>query len=100
MEVQIRIEKLLTEAFEPTVLDVRNESNMHHVPKGSETHFKVVIVSESFAEMMPVKRHQQVYQVMADELQGAVHALALHTYTVGEWEQLDGRVTPSPNCKG
>ncbi len=100
MSVQARIEKLLTDAFLPSFLDIQNESFMHHVPEGSETHFKVVIVSDSFANQLPVKRHQQVYKVMAEELQGPVHALALHTFTPDEWHKRDGKVTASPNCKG
>ncbi|CAM3813091.1 BolA family protein [Parendozoicomonas haliclonae] len=100
MEVQARIEQRLTEAFEPVVLTVDNESYMHHVPEGSETHFKVVLVSDAFQGMLPVKRHQQVYQVLADEMQSAVHALALHTHTREEWDRLGGKVTASPNCKG
>lgn len=100
MGVQVRIEKLLTDAFQPSFLQVENESYMHHVPEDAETHFKVVIVSEQFAGIQPVKRHQRVYQVMAEELQQAVHALALHTFTAGEWQNQAGKVTASPNCKG
>ena len=33
------------------ILQVINESYMHNVPKGSETHFKVVVVSEQFNEV-------------------------------------------------
>ena len=36
------IETKLTEAFKPIHLDIINESYMHNVPKGSETHFKVL----------------------------------------------------------
>ena len=101
MKVQRLIETKLTEALSPVHLDIQNESYMHSVPDGSESHFKVVIVSEAFAGQMPVKRHQQVYQILADELQvGGVHALALHTYTSSEWEQLNREVPRSPNCMG
>lgn len=46
MEKSIR-EKLI-QRFSPEHLDITNESYMHNVPKGSETHFKVVVVSEKF----------------------------------------------------
>lgn len=36
-----RIRDKLQRAFEPAHLDVLNESYMHNVPKGAETHFKV-----------------------------------------------------------
>ena len=100
MVVQGRIEKLLKDAFQPSFLQVENESYMHRVPEGAETHFKVVLVSEQFANVSPVKRHQQVYRVMAQELQNSVHALALHTFTQSEWEIRAGKVTASPACRG
>ena len=38
------IKDLLIDSFDPSVLSVINESNMHNVPDGSESHFKIVIV--------------------------------------------------------
>ncbi len=35
------MERKLTESFGPSHLEIINESYMHSVPKGSETHFKV-----------------------------------------------------------
>ena len=95
---QTIIEKLERE-LSPMHLDVINESHMHSVPVNSETHFKVVIVCENFAELRPVKRHQQVYEILADELAGGVHALALHTYTPTEWQRA-GHAPDSPSCRG
>ncbi|KAG0411863.1 hypothetical protein HPB47_011001, partial [Ixodes persulcatus] len=46
--VQRRIEEKLSKALNPTELSVENESHMHNVPKGSETHFRVTVVSASF----------------------------------------------------
>lgn len=42
------IKDKLTKQFSPEHLDIINESYMHNVPKGSETHFKVVVVSNKF----------------------------------------------------
>ena len=63
--------------FQPSHLEVINESNMHNVPKGSETHFKVVVVSDSFEGLSLVKRHRAVNEVLAQELQSGVHALSI-----------------------
>ena len=99
MSVQARIEDTL-KTLEPSHVTVENESHMHNVPANSETHFKVTLVSEHFAGLMPVKRHQKVYALLADELAGPVHALALHLYTPDEW-QVRGEARPdSPNCRG
>ena len=53
--VQARIEQKLQSAFVPAMLQVVNESHMHSVPPGSETHFKVVVVSDRFAGKRPVE---------------------------------------------
>ncbi len=47
----------LTEALSPLVLEIDNESHGHNVPKNSETHFRVVLVSEAFVGLNRVKRH-------------------------------------------
>ena len=57
MSLSTVIEAKLRDAFAPAHLEVVNESHMHSVPKGSETHFKVVVVSDRFEGLSPVKRH-------------------------------------------
>ncbi|HEY3697933.1 MAG TPA: BolA/IbaG family iron-sulfur metabolism protein [Spongiibacteraceae bacterium] len=100
MSIQQQIETKLTAALPLAHIEVINESHMHSVPPGSETHFKVVLVSSEFDDKRAVARHQLIYRVLADELAGSVHALALHTYTADEW-QLRCRAAPnSPQCLG
>ena len=48
----------LSENFQPVHLEVINESYMHNVPKGAETHFKVLVVSEKFDELPLIKVKQ------------------------------------------
>ena len=91
--------KKLDGAFSPDHLEVINESASHNVPEGSESHFKVVLVSQSFEGQSAVKRHQSVYSVLAAELQSGVHALALHTYLPVEWEKRQSAPI-SPDCLG
>ncbi len=98
-KVQTAIESQLKETFSPTHLEVINESHMHSVPPNSETHFKVVLVSEVFTGLRSVQRHQKVYGALGEYLRGGVHALALHTYTEEEWSQA-AQVPSSPNCMG
>ncbi len=99
MNVQQTIESKLA-ALRPAHLEVVNESHMHSVPPNSETHFKVVIVSDDFEGRRKVARHQAVYGLVGDELAGPVHALALHTYTPGEWAERAGDAPDSPDCLG
>lgn len=100
MEVQQQIVQKLQAAFTPEHMQVVNESNQHNVPPGSESHFKVVIVSTQFQTLREVARHQSVYKVLTDELAGGVHALALHTYSPQEWQQRDNASPDSPACLG
>ena len=86
--------------FAPAVLQVINESFMHSVPAGSESHFKVVLASDQFVGKRQVQRHQAVYAALASELAGPVHALALHTYSPEEWSANQGGAPDSPKCLG
>ena len=56
MLVQRDIEQQLEQSFTPVYLDVINESHQHSVPANSETHFKVVLVSEQFSGCSRVAR--------------------------------------------
>ncbi len=100
MTVQHTIETRLAERFELDHLEVINESGGHNVPAGSETHFKVVLVSEAFAGERLLARHRMVNQALAAELDGPVHALAIHTYTPQEWRRRFGEAPLSPPCLG
>ena len=94
-----RIETKLKESLAPAHLEVINESHMHNVPKGSETHFKVIVVADRFDGMSPVKRHQLVYGVLADEMKGGVHALAITSRSPSEWAA-SPEANTSPKCLG
>lgn len=76
-----RIERKLRMAFQPETLIVTDETNQHHGHAGwresGETHFKVEITSKAFTGKSRVDRQRAVYQVLAEELAGQVHALAL-----------------------
>lgn len=100
MNTQETIQQKLQAAFAPLHLEVINESDNHNVPKGSESHFKVVLVSPAFEGESLIARHRQVNKVLAEELQGDVHALALHTMTPDDWFNHGGTVRESPECLG
>jgi BolA protein len=105
MTMQETIEAKIGTGFAPTHLEVINESHMHNVPPGSESHFKLVIVSESFGGEGRVARHQAVNRSLAQELAlggsgGGIHALSLLTLTPDEWREREGRVLQSPECHG
>lgn len=89
------IERL--QQLSPSHLEVVNESSGHggYFP-GKESHFKVIVVSDIFAGLRLVQRHQKIYAVARDLLSpGKIHALAIHAFLPEEWQ---GQDTSSPNC--
>ncbi|MEZ5551691.1 MAG: BolA/IbaG family iron-sulfur metabolism protein [Pseudomonadales bacterium] len=95
-----RIEERLSQRFELLHLEVVNESGGHNVPAGSESHFKVVLVSPEFEARPMLARHRLVNECLADEFTAGLHALAIHTYTEAEWRQRFGAAPLSPPCLG
>lgn len=97
------IEHKVSEALAPYHLEVLNESDSHNVPANSETHFKLIIVSQEFEGQSLVNRHRTINQLLAEQLEGGVHALSLHTMTESEWQARHARENPvadSPDCLG
>jgi BolA protein len=91
MQVEQRIREKLNEAFTPDQLVIENDSrkHAHHLtargePNTGETHFTITIVSSAFDGRTRIDRQRLVYQVLAEELAGPVHALALKTMSPAE----------------
>jgi BolA family transcriptional regulator, general stress-responsive regulator len=88
MTAQDNITKKLREAFLPESLEVTDESHLHeghsgHRP-GGETHFRVYIVSPAFEGKSRIERHRMINTVLAPELAGSVHALAIKAHAPSE----------------
>jgi BolA protein len=82
------IAEKLTKAFAPASLDVVDESHQHagHAGhrEGGETHFRVYIVAEAFRGKSRLERHRMINETLVGELEGGVHALAIHAAAPGE----------------
>ena len=100
MSRQRSIEQTLSAALQPLHLEVINESRMHNVPAGSESHFKLVVVSAQFEGESLVKRHRRVNALLQEQLASGLHAISMHTMTPEEWFERGGEVAPSPECMG
>ena len=92
MSVADTIRRKLSERFAPTRLDIVDDSARHvghaghpgGAGQGGETHFSVTLVAAEFAGMGRVARQRLVYQTLAEELAGGVHALSLSTQAPSE----------------
>lgn len=100
MSRKIRIQEALQADLAPTHLDVVDESFRHNVPAGSESHFKVVVVSPAFGGQPLLARHRMVNGLLSAELQEGLHALAIHAWTPEEWRAKGETVPDSPPCRG
>lgn len=100
MVVQKRIQEKLTAALQPVHLDVVNESHMHSVAPGSETHFKVLVVSPAFEGKSLIDRHRAVNGALAEELKAGLHALTIRALTPSQWEADGAAGFESPKCLG
>lgn len=99
MTMQQQITNKLMAALQPSHLEVVNESGNHHVPAGSESHFKVVIVSARFESLSRIERHRLLNEILQSEL-ADIHALSLHAYFPKEWQAKNEQARQSPACRG
>ena len=82
------IQNKLTAAFQPTRLEVVDDSGRHAghsgAREGGESHFNVTIESAAFAGTGKVARQRMIHHALADELAGPVHALSIKALAPGE----------------
>ncbi|MEC9267327.1 MAG: BolA family protein [Pseudomonadota bacterium] len=87
-DVEREMERKLRAAFDPAALVIENDSHRHAGHAGSPgtgtSHFTVTMASEAFRGTTRVDRQRKVYAVLADELAGPVHALALKLSVPGD----------------
>ena len=98
--IQQELEARLRAALMPTHLEVVNESGMHSVPEGSESHFNVLIVAGAFREQSRVERQRAVYAAVSELLATKVHAFTMKALTPEEWTGTSGGLRASPDCRG
>ncbi|WP_028117675.1 BolA family protein [Ferrimonas senticii] len=96
MSMQQIITDKVTAGLSPSHLEVINESHMHRGP-ATDSHYKLIVVSDLFGGERLLARHRRINGLLAAELAGELHALALHTYTPEEWAE-QGGAPRTPSC--
>ncbi len=94
--IENQIIEIINDKLSPSVLNIINESFMHNVPTGSESHFKLIVVSDEFKDLTNVKRHQLIYRTL-NEIMDEIHALSIHAFDEKEFNA-NPVVIESPNC--
>ncbi|TYL47858.1 BolA/IbaG family iron-sulfur metabolism protein [Marinomonas sp. IMCC 4694] len=97
--IQEKIDQCLKDSMDVHFMTLENESSMHNVPAGSESHFKLILASDAFKGKRLVQRHQLVYSILSEEMK-QIHALAMHLYTQKEWTERNEMAPSSPQCHG
>lgn len=98
MVIQGKIESKI-KRLNPSFVELINESHNHSVPKNSETHFKLLLVSDLFVGLNRVQRQRKVYDLLAEELKNGVHALTMRLLTPEEHAK-EQAAFESPDCHG
>jgi BolA family transcriptional regulator, general stress-responsive regulator len=88
MTVRDHISEKLTKAFAPCALEVADESERHRghagYRPGGESHFRIAITTEAFRGKSRIERHRMINEVLRDELNSGVHAIAIQALAPGE----------------
>lgn len=95
-----RIQSLVQENLKPLHLLLENESSQHSVPPGSETHFKILVVSVIFQGLSRVDRQRLIHGLLNQEFKAGLHALTIRALTPDEWEKENPNSFLSPDCHG
>ena len=94
--IESQIINTLSTSMNLSSFKIINESFMHNVPKGSESHFKIVVVTNDFNNLSIIKRHQLIYKTL-DNLMNKIHALSIHAFNEEEFK-LNPVILDSPEC--
>ena len=94
--IESQIINTLSTSMNLSSLKIINESFMHNVPKGSESHFKIVVVTNDFNNLSIIKRHKLIYKTL-DHLMSKIHALSIHAFNEEEFK-LNPIILDSPEC--
>lgn len=92
--------KTIRDGLDPIELTVTNESSMHNVPADSETHFRLLVVADSFSGQSRVARHRTIHRLIGEQFREGLHALAIDALTPDEWQERNQRASVSPDCRG
>ena len=71
-----QVEELIRRALPEAHVEVHSEDN---------THFGALLISEAFAGLRPLARHQLVYGALGERVGREIHALSIEAYTPQEW---------------
>ena len=100
MKMKQRIESKIRGSISVEHLQITDESHMHNVPTGAESHWRILVVSDDFVGMRSVQRHRRLYGALKQEMASSIHALAVDAFTTEEFTSKGREASKSPPCLG
>jgi BolA protein len=94
----LQIKSIIHENFPDATLYIEDESAQHAVKPDVISHIKIILISEAFTQVSRVNRHQQIYNLLYNNLNFKLHAIALHLFTPTEWQVKKTSALDSPQC--
>lgn len=86
-----QIEQILSEAFSPSKLLIRDQSHLHAGHAGARDgkgHFAVTIVAQVFSDSSRLERQRLIFDALGDMMQSDIHALTITAQTPDEANSL------------
>ena len=100
--LSMRVERIKTSiqnSMDPQHMEIVDESHMHAGRAGQESHFKLLVVSESFLGKSRVQRQRSVNELMKIEFDQGLHALSMRLLTPEEYARQTSKFE-TPDCAG
>ena len=92
MSLYSEIEQRLHQHLDIEQLEIKDDTGRHinHTNFDGGAHLSAVIVSSSFNGLNLLERHKRVYEALHDMIKQEIHALSMKTYTLSEWQEIQG----------
>ena len=90
MDRRANIEQKLRVELQAAFVEVEDESHLHAGHEGAKSgggHYRATIVSARFEGLSKLAAQRLVYQTLAEEMQGEIHALSMTTFTPEQWDE-------------
>ena len=91
----------LEAGLQPVYMQLDDESGMHSVAQGAQSHFRLAVASAHFQGLSRIARHKLVYSLLGEEFNRGLHALTVQAFTPEEWQgNSNDSLRDSPDCLG
>ena len=92
MKRKLKIEKIISESYDPyfySVIDVSEQHRGHkNFKENIESHFEIIVVSDKFIDIKRIDRHRMVNYSLKNEFCSDLHSAIIKTYTIEEYKNI------------